>query len=61
MDLTFEQASAIDFKGCDVFEAVRMSVTLKVIEIPQISAVAKDGNELLNNSYKYSFTILLDK
>ncbi len=45
--LTFEQASAIDLAGRNVFEAVKMSVTPKVIETPQISAVAKDGIELL--------------
>ena len=45
--LTFEQASAIDLAGRDVFEAVKMSVTPKVIETPLISAVAKDGIELL--------------
>lgn len=47
MDLTFEQASAIDLAGRDVFEAVKMSVTPKVIETSMISAVAKDGIELL--------------
>lgn len=47
MDLSFEQASAIDLAGRDVFEAVKMSVTPKVIETPVISAVAKDGIELL--------------
>ncbi|MBO4376981.1 MAG: flotillin-like protein FloA, partial [Lachnospiraceae bacterium] len=47
MDLSFEQASAIDLAGRNVFEAVKMSVTPKVIETPQISAVAKDGIELL--------------
>lgn len=47
MDLNFEQASAIDLAGRDVFEAVTMSVTPKIIETPQISAVAKDGIELL--------------
>ncbi len=47
MDLSFEQASAIDLAGRDVFEAVTMSVTPKVIETPQISAVAKDGIELV--------------
>lgn len=47
MALTFEQASAIDLAGRDVFEAVKMSVTPKVIETPLISAVAKDGIELL--------------
>lgn len=47
MALTFEQASAIDLAGRDVFEAVKMSVTPKVIETSLISAVAKDGIELL--------------
>ena len=47
MDLSFEQASAIDLAGRDFFEAVTMSVTPKVIETPQIAAVAKDGIELL--------------
>ncbi|MBQ9613326.1 MAG: flotillin-like protein FloA [Lachnospiraceae bacterium] len=47
MELSFEQASAIDLAGRDVFEAVTMSVTPKVIETPLISAVAKDGIELL--------------
>jgi len=47
MNLTLEQASAIDLAGRNVFEAVKMSVTPKVIETPQISAVAKDGIELL--------------
>ena len=45
--LTFEQASAIDLAGRDVFQAVQMSVTPKVIETALISAVAKDGIELL--------------
>lgn len=47
ISLTFEQASAIDLAGRDVFEAVKMSVTPKVIETAVISAVAKDGIELL--------------
>ena len=47
MDLSFEKASAIDLAGRDVFEAVTMSVTPKVIETPIISAVSKDGIELL--------------
>jgi len=45
--LTFEQASAIDLAGRDVFDAVKMSVTPKVIETALISAVSKDGIELL--------------
>lgn len=47
MDLSFEKASAIDLAGRDVFEAVTMSVKPKVIETPLISAVAKDGIELI--------------
>ena len=47
MDLSFEKASAIDLAGRDVFDAVKMSVTPKVVETPLISAVAKDGIELL--------------
>lgn len=47
MNLSFEKASAIDLAGRNVFEAVTMSVTPKVIETPLISAVAKDGIELM--------------
>ncbi len=47
MRLSFEKASAIDLAGRNVFEAVKMSVTPKVIETALISAVAKDGIELL--------------
>lgn len=47
MVLSFEKASAIDLAGRNVFEAVKMSVTPKVIETTLISAVAKDGIELL--------------
>lgn len=47
IDLSFEKASAIDLAGRNVYEAVTMSVNPKVIETPEISAVAKDGIELL--------------
>ena len=47
IDLPFEKAAAIDLAGRDVLEAVKMSVNPKVIETPNISAVAKDGIELL--------------
>lgn len=47
ISLSFEKASAIDLAGRNVFEAVKMSVTPKVIETGIISAVAKDGIELL--------------
>lgn len=46
MQLSFEKASAIDLAGRNVFEAVKMSVTPKVIETTLISAVAKDGIEI---------------
>ena len=42
IDLTFEQAAAIDLAGRNVLEAVQMSVNPKVIETPTISAVAKN-------------------
>jgi uncharacterized protein YqfA (UPF0365 family) len=47
MNLIFERAAAIDLAGRDVLEAVKMSVNPKVIETPNVSAVAKDGIELL--------------
>jgi len=47
IDLPFEKAAAIDLAGRDVLEAVKMSVNPKVIETPNVSAVAKDGIELL--------------
>ncbi len=46
LELTFERAAAIDLAGRNVFEAVSMSVTPKIIETPWISAVAKDGIEV---------------
>ena len=50
IDLPFEKAAAIDLagrNGRDVLEAVKMSVNPKVIETTNVSAVAKDGIELL--------------
>ena len=44
--IAFEKACAIDLAGRDVFEAVQMSVTPKVIETPVVAAIAKDGIEL---------------
>ncbi|MBO4378726.1 MAG: flotillin-like protein FloA [Clostridia bacterium] len=46
IDMTFEEACAVDLAGRDVLQAVQMSVTPKVIETPPIAAVAKDGIEL---------------
>lgn len=45
--LEFERAAAIDLAGRNVLEAVQVSVNPKVIETPQISAVAKDGIEVI--------------
>lgn len=44
--LAFEKVCAIDLAGRDVFQAVQMSVTPKVIETPIVAAIAKDGIEL---------------
>jgi uncharacterized protein YqfA (UPF0365 family) len=45
--LVFERAAAIDLAGRNVLEAVQVSVNPKVIETPQIAAVAKDGIEVV--------------
>ncbi len=47
IELEFEKAAAIDLAGRNVFEAVQVSVTPKVIVTPNISAVAKDGIEII--------------
>ena len=47
IELEFEKAAAIDLAGRNVLEAVKMSVNPKVIETTNVSAVAKDGIELL--------------
>jgi uncharacterized protein YqfA (UPF0365 family) len=47
MNLPFERAAAIDLAGRDVLDAVKMSVNPKVIETPNVSAVSKNGIELL--------------
>lgn len=47
IELPFEKAAAIDLAGRDVLDAVRMSVNPKVIETTNVSAVAKNGIELL--------------
>ncbi|MCB9666693.1 MAG: flotillin-like protein FloA [Myxococcales bacterium] len=50
IDLNFQRAAAIDLAGRDVFEAVQMSVNPRVINTPKITAVAKDGIQLLVTS-----------
>jgi uncharacterized protein YqfA (UPF0365 family) len=54
IDLDFRTCASIDLAGRDVLEAVRMSVTPKVIDCPnpasgktEIAAVAKDGIQVL--------------
>ncbi|MCK9625846.1 MAG: flotillin-like protein FloA [Bacteroidales bacterium] len=45
--LDFKMAAAIDLAGRDVFEAVQLSVNPKVINTPPVTAVAKDGIQLI--------------
>ncbi len=45
--LDFKMAAAIDLAGRDVFEAVQMSVNPKVINTPPVTAVSKDGIQLI--------------
>ena len=47
IDLSFQMATAIDLAGRDVLEAVQMSVNPKVIDTPPVTAVAKDGIQLV--------------
>ncbi|CAN5558434.1 flotillin-like protein FloA [soil metagenome] len=47
INLTFKQATAIDLAGRDVFEAVQFSVNPKVINTPNVAAVAADGIQLI--------------
>lgn len=47
IDLGFKMATAIDLAGRDVFQAVQMSVNPKVIDTPPVTAVAKDGIQLI--------------
>ena len=45
--LSLKMATAIDLAGRDVFQAVQMSVNPKVIDTPPVTAVAKDGIQLI--------------
>ena len=45
--LNFKLATAIDLAGRDVFDAVQLSVNPRVIDTPPVSAVAKNGIQLL--------------
>ena len=50
VELTFQMATGIDLAGRDVFEAVQMSVNPKVIDTPAVTAVAKDGIQLITKA-----------
>lgn len=50
IELPFKMATAIDLAGRDVFEAVQMSVNPKVINTPPVTAVAKDGIQLISKA-----------
>lgn len=47
INLDFKSATAIDLAGRDVLDAVQMSVNPKVIDTPPVTAVAKDGIQLI--------------
>ncbi len=47
IDLSFKMATAIDLAGRDVFEAVQMSVNPQVINTKPVTAVSKDGIQLI--------------
>jgi len=50
IELHFQQAAAIDLAGRNVQEAVQVSVNPKVIETPRVSAMAKDGIQLITTA-----------
>ncbi len=47
IELSFKKAAAIDLAGRDVHEAVQVSVNPKVIQTPKVTAMAKDGIQLI--------------
>ena len=47
IELTFKTATAIDLAGRDVLQAVQMSVNPQVIDTKKVTAVAKDGIQLI--------------
>ena len=47
MNLDFKTCTAIDLAGRDVLSAVQTSVNPKVIDTPPVTAVAKDGIQLI--------------
>src|SRR5688572_17253572 len=47
IELPWQRATAIDLAGRDVLEAVQVSVNPKVIQTPRVTAVAKDGIQVI--------------
>lgn len=47
IELNFTKAAAIDLAGRDVLDAVQVSVRPRVIETPKITAVSRDGIQLI--------------
>src|SRR5918999_332586 len=47
IDLPWKRATAIDLAGRDVLEAVQVSVNPKVIQTPRVTAVDKDGIQVV--------------
>ena len=47
LNLDFKHATAIDLAGRDVLEAVQVSVTPYIIKVPDITAVSKNGIQLI--------------
>src|SRR5688572_28954516 len=47
IDLPWKRAIAIDLAGRDVLEAVQVSVNPKVIETPRVTAVARNGIQVI--------------
>jgi uncharacterized protein YqfA (UPF0365 family) len=50
IELSFQMATAIDLAGRDVFQAVQMSVNPQVIDTPPVTAVAKDGIQMITKA-----------
>jgi uncharacterized protein YqfA (UPF0365 family) len=47
LSLPWQRATAIDLAGRDVLQAVQVSVNPKVIETPRITAIARDGIQVV--------------
>lgn len=50
IQLDWKMATAINLAGRDVFEAVQMSVQPKVIDTPPVTAMAKNGIQLISKA-----------